>query len=151
MYLQGTSNCTILENSCYDSHNIPYVTNLHIVLLVRGSIDCTITNNTFTNGDYGIYVEYSYNCTIKYNLIMSNRILGISSFAITENITIHHNAFIDNVLFNDSQAEDYGENNFFYDVNTLEGNYWSNWISGPYSIAGSAGSVDLYPLASNPL
>ncbi len=143
MYLEGTSNCTIIENSCYDSHN---------VLLVRHSVDCIITNNTFANGDYGIYVAYSFNCTINYNLITLNHILGISLFAqITENITIHHNAFIDNQLLEDSQAEDYGVNNVFYDINTSEGNYWSNWISGSYSIAGSAGSYDPYPLSSNPL
>ncbi len=142
MYLAGISNCTILENSCYDSY---------YVLHVRFSVDCTITNNTFANGDYGIYVAYSSNCTIKYNLIISNSILGISLFVQTENITIHHNAFIDNGEYEGSQAEDYGENNIFYDVNSLEGNFWSNWISGPYSIAGSAGSEDPYPLASNPL
>ena len=70
-------------------------------------------------------------------------------------IIIHHNALIDNYLDGTSQARDSSElddiENIWYDEILLEGNYWSDWVSGVYYIDGSAGSVDPYPLSSNPL
>lgn len=34
---------------------------------------------------------------------------------------------------------------------SMEGNYWSNYLGGNYSIDGPSGSQDLYPLLVNPL
>ena len=59
---------------------------------------------------------------------------------------IHNNNFTDNMYEGSSQAYDDGFRNTWYDTETMEGNYWSDYDgTGNYSIDGSAGSVDLYP------
>jgi len=105
-------------------------------------------NNTLTGSlDYGMNIQKS-----SYNNITWNLFLDLPNFAILfwdtshDNI-IHHNNFTDNRDAG-SQAKDYGSNNVWYDVTTNEGNWWSNWYCDTtyYSIAGTAGSVDPYPL-----
>ena len=46
--------------------------------------------------------------------------------------------------FENGEIEKYG----YYKKGLLEGNYWDDWVSGSYSIDGSTGSEDLYPLSS---
>jgi hypothetical protein len=56
---------------------------------------------------------------------------------------------VDNKQDSSSQAKDDGENNLWYDISVNEGNYWSNSKRRKdYSIDGSAGSVDPFPLSS---
>ena len=58
---------------------------------------------------------------------------------------IHHNIFINNGAT--VQAYDEGTDNIWYDIETNEGNYWSEWSgTGEYLIDGSSGSIDPYPL-----
>ncbi|MFW9914125.1 MAG: NosD domain-containing protein [Candidatus Thorarchaeota archaeon] len=58
---------------------------------------------------------------------------------------IHHNVFIKNQP-GMIQALDNGSNNQWYDPDTEEGNYWSDYAGeGNYSIAGAAGKADIYP------
>ncbi|MCG3227549.1 MAG: hypothetical protein H7645_11580, partial [Candidatus Heimdallarchaeota archaeon] len=62
---------------------------------------------------------------------------------------IHHNSFVDNKQDSSSQASDNGDENLWYDTSMNEGNYWSNSKKRKeYSIDGSAGNVDPYPLSS---
>jgi len=47
-----------------------------------------------------------------------------------------------------SQANDNGTNNFWYNTNTLTGNFWNDFSGiGTYSIDGDALTEDLYPLS----
>ena len=62
----------------------------------------------------------------------------------------YHNSFIDNTaVVGALQVEDNGYNNTWYDVNTNEGNYYSDYIGfGSYPIPGTAYTEDPYPLDS---
>ena len=137
----------------------------------------TISNNTFSQNDYGMDIIADDFCVIKYNTITNNFEDGImydmnsemknstfyynllannGRFGIIilsgHNYTIHHNSFIDNNLGGTSQAYDTGKYNKWYDEIMMEGNFWSDWSGvGSYVIAGSADSVDPYPLSTNPL
>ena len=54
---------------------------------------------------------------------------------------------IDNNYWGESQARDTGVGNVWYDVSTMEGNFWSDWSGyGTYSIEGSAENEDIYPM-----
>ena len=152
LLIYSSSNCSIVENSYSGSQNILYDHYSSDILHLTYSFDCTISNNSFVGSVYrGIFSKVSYNCTIKFNFIESNGLIGIYLDSNSANFTIHHNAFIDNSLEEDSQAIDNGLNNLWYDDILMEGNFWNNWISGTYPIAGIAGSLDLYPLPFNPL
>ena len=91
----------------------------------------------------------SDSCLITYNNLINNTEYGI--FVETDNNEFYNNTFIDNNLGGTSQAYDEGTGNNWYDTSTNTGNYWSEWSSGSYSIDGSAGSVDLYPLSEIPI
>jgi parallel beta-helix repeat protein len=90
-------------------------------------------------------------CVVTYNLLQENVGYGVHINVDSANNLIHHNSFVDNNLGGTSQAYDNGTTNTWYDTATLEGNCWSDWSgTGSYSIDGSAGSVDLYPLDCPP-
>ena len=127
------------------------------------SHNATFTENICKNNENGIFLEGSYgrawqmfggsshNCTLTYNLLQENKYYGLD-LGMSENTTIHHNAFIDNYIGGTSQAFDYGANNTWFDESTLEGNYWSDYSGiGNYSIDGVINSTDPYPLTVVPL
>jgi parallel beta-helix repeat protein len=134
--------------------------------------DCEISNNVVKNGGNGIYLGNSNNNTIKDNTVESNNI-GIYLFSSDSNTiksnniqnnnangiwltsacnsnTIYLNDFSDNI---DSNAKDYGSNNWDYNS---QGNYWDDYNDydsnedgigdNPYIIAGGGGNQDNYPL-----
>ena len=107
----------------------------------------TINNNTCNNNNYrGIFLDAD-DCVVTYNLLQENGWYGIFLSSGSDNNLFHHNTFVDNNLGETSQAYDSGETNTWYDIETKEGNYWSDWSgTGFYSIDGSADSVDQYPL-----
>ena len=110
-----------------------------------------ITNNTcIKNTNYGIYLSRSKSCNVTYNILRENDNYGVVLGRYTENCAVHHNYFIDNNLYGSSQAYDHGLNNVFYDLETNEGNWWSDWDGGNYDIDGNTMSVDLYPLGEIP-
>ena len=99
----------------------------------------------------GIFMEYSDNNTIQYNLFKENGAYGLN-LTKSNNNTIHHNAFIRNDQKIINQAfEENCTTNMWYDFSTFEGNYWQGWnTSLAYSIEGGF-SEDLYPLEENPV
>jgi parallel beta-helix repeat protein len=110
----------------------------------------TVLDNMINGIRIGAFYALEGNNTIHHNLIANNSQHGVILLG-AHNFTVHHNAFIDNYVGHISQAYDGGVNNIWYDELSMEGNYWSDWISGTYLIDGTAGSFDLYPLPSNPL
>lgn len=165
-----SSNITITENICKNNRNSGIETWESEYLI--------ITNNTLINNRWGIFggpasfftisfntIELSRqegimmitsssnglskNSTITYNIFANNTSYGIAIQA-GINIVIHHNSFTYNNLMS-IQGFDSGSDNYWYDINLLEGNHWKDWSSGNYSIDGSAGSEDIYPLSSSPV
>ncbi|NPD89927.1 MAG: hypothetical protein HGN29_14540 [Asgard group archaeon] len=114
----------------------------------EGYSNSEIFNNTiYSNLNRGIRFYLSDKNRITYNRIRNNSAYGIYSNASDDNI-IHHNNFIDNNLGGLSQAYSDGDrNNTWFDITSLEGNFWSNWFGGGYyQIEGSISSHDFYPL-----
>jgi parallel beta-helix repeat protein len=102
-----------------------------------------LTNNYCLNNSVGIYLLSSDFNVLSWNLLYNNG-FGINLTSDSDNNLIHHNNFINNS--NSPQANDDGINNQWYDSETKEGNFWSDYSgSGDYLITGSAGSVDPYP------
>ncbi len=138
--LSFSGSSTIANNTCSNNNG-------HGIYL-GASGSSTVTNNTCKNNNReSIYLDNSDFCVVTYNLLQENEGYGVYSSIASDNNLIHHNTFEDNNLGGTSQAFDEGANNFWYDTETQEGNYWSDWSgTGSYSIAGFAGSEDLYPL-----
>ena len=86
------------------------------------------------------------NCLLKDNLLHDNENYGISLLNDYKSI-LYHNSFVDNNQNGNSQAFCEGVNSTWYDVNSKQGNYWSDWSSsGSYLVDGNATCKDLYPL-----
>jgi len=107
--------------------------------------DVTFSNNTVSrNWEDGIYLNSDSGWNITYNEIFQNTGYGIYVNDATTT-SIHHNNFHGNnggsvQGFNDVTA-------VLWDDNSSEGNYWSDWNgTGTYSINGTAGAEDMYPL-----
>ena len=140
--LSGSSNSTLTHNTC---------SNNEYGIYLRSS-NSTLTHNTCSNNYYGIYLYGSDSCLFTYNLLQENEEYGIFIRSDSDYNIIHHNTFVNNNLGGTSQAYDEGSNNIWYDTETNEGNYWSDWSGiGSYSIDGLAGSVDPYPLDGPPV
>ncbi|MHA1199394.1 MAG: right-handed parallel beta-helix repeat-containing protein, partial [Candidatus Heimdallarchaeaceae archaeon] len=96
----------------------------------------------------GIYLQSTNTAIITYNQILDNGNYGIYLDSNSMSNVIHHNNFTDNNP-GSSQAGDDGTGNVFYDIVSLEGNWWiGDWYGGSYAIAGTAGTVDPYPLGT---
>ena len=158
---------TVNDNSFYENKNGIYL----------WGDDVTFSNNIVIDSEQvGIHIEYG-GFLIMWNQIINNRI-GIKFDAYTSlsnsdklihhnvirgnieygirndganNITIHHNSFIENNHGGFSQAFDSGLGNIWYSLSVPEGNYWSDWTSGSYWIDGLSGYADLYPMDTKPV
>lgn len=114
---------------------------------VQFSCNITIRNNNCSYNYYGINLESDNNYVV-YNELYQNTHYGIKVGG--EHNQIYHNNFIENngaisPAIPYSQAEDYIGNNLWYNPETKEGNYWSNWNGkGTYKIDGYG--EDPYPL-----
>ncbi len=165
-----SSNITIIKNTCknnreagivgWDSEYLIIANNT--VINNRFGISCgpayffTISFNKVELSKQGGIIVHtssikgsSQNSTLQYNILANNTFYGISILAGIY-IVIHHNSFTFNNLIS-SQGFDSGSGNYWYDVDLLEGNFWNDWSSGNYSIDGSAGAEDIYPLSSSPV
>lgn len=149
--LRHMNNCTIERNFCHD-----FTQGIHI-----DDVDgCTIHSNTILNSGYqGINFRYSDSNIITSNIIINTKQHGIAMVGTSMNNIIHHNR-LENNAWSDSydidggppqgrptsQAYDEGSHNIWYQSETQEGNFWSDYFGvGTYSIDGPAGAVDLYP------
>jgi parallel beta-helix repeat protein len=121
-------------------------------IMVSGSAGTEIINNNCSwNDDHGIVIMgNSSNCLIYNNRIKRNGDYGIILADDPDNCTIYHNNLIDNHLshvYGPSQASDDSTGTKWYNNTLQEGNWWWDWSgTGFYSIDGTAGTSDIYPL-----
>ncbi len=120
-------------------------------IMTYGLVDSEITNNVIEfNGWYGIRSWDIHRCKIAYNLIRNNSGYGVSLDVDSRFNTVHHNYFIHNNIDGTSQAYDSGRDNSWYEIETKEGNSWSDLgQNSTYHIDGKAENNDLYPLNEN--
>jgi parallel beta-helix repeat protein len=162
------NNLTIVNNTCS--------LNKDGIVLDAGEFGLVKGNNCYNNSNKGIHVGAFSNLTLCFNNITANKYglnlnmdnrnssiisfnlfvdnsnyaIYFSGFTSSYNNAIHHNTFIDNNPGGTSQAYGGGLNNYWYDINTNEGNFWSDWSgSGIYLIDGTSNN-DLYPLVVPP-
>jgi len=122
IYLDTSYNVTITDSTMVGNGNDG-------VTLMKADFNIFHANNISSNGDYGIYVN-----------VQSN------------NNSVHHNVFIDNVQ--SPQSYDSKGDNEWDDG--FEGNYWSDYTGNdtdedrvgdtPYVLGGPSGTEDRYPL-----
>ncbi len=120
----------------------------------------SISENKISNCVFqGINIHHSHFNNITYNVIKNCTDFSVALVgSITFNNSVHHNNFINNAkkeTYNidgelsglmTSQAYDDGFLNTWYEEKTKTGNQWSDYSGeGPYTIDGSALSVDKYP------
>ncbi len=103
-------------------------------------------NKISDSSENGINLKESSNSNITWNTITNCQGYGVVLWPSVNNILVHHNTFLSNNLGGTSQAYDSGANNVWFDTTTNVGNMWYDWTGGPYSIDGTAGSVDPYPI-----
>ena len=103
------------------------------------------------NEGVGIFCDNVDDSVIINNYIHENTGYGIQFDVQSDNNVIHHNEFYNNNIGGTSQACDHGKNNSWYDSVLQEGNRWMDYSGkGDYYIDGTAQSVDIYPLSSEP-
>jgi parallel beta-helix repeat protein len=157
LFIFNSSSVSIVNQTIFDTYvgikigfcfNITItnssVSNSETGVYIRNSNQVIIMNNTLSDNSVGIEHEYiSSHISIQFNEILNSTSFAIiseqSSFCL---VTL--NNFIDNALEESSQSYDSGMNNDW------EYNYWSDWISGDYRIAGIGPhyEYDKHPLSS---
>jgi len=143
IWLGIADNSTITKNLCSK--------NYFDGLFDWTSLFLSIYNNEFSMNDRnGIQMTYGRYFDIQSNLFFKNKEYGIRINGGSWHNIIHHNNFTDNNQQGNSQAYDIGKETLWYEKETREGNYWSDWDGkGKYHIDGSANSKDPYPLDMN--
>jgi parallel beta-helix repeat protein len=140
IFIDSISNCEISNN---------YIKNGGHGIYLKGSTSNNLIDNIIENNNVGIYLSNSDINTIKNNEIKNNNANGIFINSQSTSNTIYQNDFSNNM---DSNAKDYGTNNWDYNN---KGNYWDDYDGldennddigdTPYEISG-ASNQDNYPL-----
>ncbi len=128
--------------------------NFHAIACSSDLNDFNIHNNSLLNNEYCIFISNYYELNGIYNNITYNLIENSTSVAIRIinglETTIHHNTFANNNLNAKATSQAFYEGYekvVWYDKETREGNYWSDWNGIlSYKIDGKAKGRDRYPL-----
>ncbi|MCG3254602.1 MAG: right-handed parallel beta-helix repeat-containing protein [Candidatus Heimdallarchaeota archaeon] len=135
-------NSTIKENIC--------MYNYKGIEVAYADKDTIISNNFCFGNKDGINLRSCVNTSVKNNVLSCNEQYGISIIH-SQGCLIHHNSFLNNGNGLISQAYDMKHiekgQNYWYEDESREGNFWSNWIGyGYYKIAGKSRYTDFYPM-----
>jgi Periplasmic copper-binding protein (NosD) len=170
----GSDGVNMSDSNGHDnevSDNAIRASNTGIIILQAGN--SSIVGNTIRASNTSITASQAVNTSILGNVLESGNIgiysfgnIGRNSVIIGNNISgcdtgVKLNSggwlvFYNNFMNNSVQAEDNGNNTWYnYTVTYdgipigMRGNYWSGWNSSqPYLIAGTSGSLDIYPISA---
>jgi len=162
--ISDSKNETLIENIFYKNQigaflsdiqnsfitNNSFTRNSNYGIYLRNTMATTLTENRFEfSGKYGCLTYFAEACLFTYNQFINNSQYGIFLEKHSSRNSIHHNRFIYNNIGGGSQVLDHGANNIWYEEQTEEGNFWSDYSGrGKYKIDGYANSEDPYPLNS---
>jgi parallel beta-helix repeat protein len=138
--VENSNEITITHNNCSN--------NAGTGITAENSLNLTISNNYLRHNFYGMWISGSSGSLITNNLFDSSTSYGLTMTLSIGTNKIYHNAFYDNNLVGTTvQALDNSGEQWFDEV-LEEGNFWNDLsgASSSYSIDGSAGSEDPYPL-----
>ena len=110
-----------------------------------------ICNNSFIENRRGFENHEAEYTNAWLNYFQENEQHAVYITSNSDYNMIHHNSFIDNNLEGTSQAYSEYAVEWWYDIVLLEGNYWNDWISGPYQIDSVYPIYDPYPLTEPPV
>jgi len=141
------SYCNVSDNSIED--------NLLYGIHLENGYNCTIERNQFNNNSYGIYIEKSDYHTVRENSINFSSLCGIYLIDGSDGSSFYNNSFynydrinaFDNCLNNEWSVG--GVGNYWYDYSGKDSNDDSIGDS-PYSISGTANSIDSVPIWWDP-
>ncbi|MCX8173110.1 MAG: right-handed parallel beta-helix repeat-containing protein [Thermoplasmata archaeon] len=114
-----------------------------------------ISSNTLSNNNIGVHVQSSSTNLITTNEFLANGVFGVNITTGSTSNRIHTNNFISNGLPS-KQSADNGTSNYWN--TSIAGNFWNDWTSpdanhdgivdNPYTVNGTAGAKDFYPLVA---
>ncbi len=143
--VENSNGIIIVHNNCSN--------NADVGIVIDNSIDLIISNNYLVSNFFGMLISGSSGSLITNNSFDTSSSYGLSMSLSTGLNKIYHNEFKDNNLAGTTiQALD-NTGDQWYDEVLEEGNWWSDWSgssSSSYTIDGSAGSEDMYPLGFVP-
>ncbi|OLS32722.1 MAG: hypothetical protein HeimAB125_06140 [Candidatus Heimdallarchaeota archaeon AB_125] len=138
-YFKDSDNIQLEENEAINNSIGFYLEDSHSFNIFNNSIS--------KDRNDGIYLFNSNENEISYNFLILNEGYGVVLNYSSNNL-IRYNNFIDNNLGGLSQAYSKdGSDNYWFDEELEMGNFWNEWLGvGDYTIGGSWGEFDLYPL-----
>jgi parallel beta-helix repeat protein len=121
-------------------------------VLIEDAQNCNVTNNVVMNSNYGARLSSATNTHVTGNSFSNNNI-GLELASSAHSNYVYHNNFLDN--YPGAQAIDNNGSNLFYWGG--RGNHWGDNYTGtdgdgdgigdtPYTISGTGGTTDDYPL-----
>ncbi|MHA2263583.1 MAG: right-handed parallel beta-helix repeat-containing protein [Candidatus Thorarchaeota archaeon] len=149
IYVDDSPLTTVVDNIC-DDNTLSGIYIYSSIFTVDNSTGCRVTGNrVFRNAVFGIHAKNADTSSVTYNFIYENQDYGIY-LENCEDTVVHHCIVIDNNV-GLGQASDNGSlNSVWFDFSTAEGNYWSDYSGvGSYSIDGTTGVTDIYPLITS--
>lgn len=142
LYMAEVTNVNITNNYSHDIQEAG--------IWIETANNIIITQNNASANQWGVYLSEVFETNITYNLFQENSLEGVYLGADCYDNYIYLNTF-DKNNGDTLQGYDEGYNNTWYNPINQEGNWWSDYIgTGNYSISGSAGAADLYPLNEQP-
>ena len=122
--------------------------NDNIGIYANFSIWCLVQNNSVSLNDEGAQLTASDEFTIRFNTFLNNTAYAVNLGIGSNGSVIHSNDFFYNNLGGTSQGYEAVPGNVWYLAATSIGNYWTDWVAGPYDIDGPTSAQDLYPQPS---
>lgn len=138
-------NLNILDNICLN--------NSELGIYLRFSYNSTIKNNIISGSNYGLNMQYSGRNIISFNLFTKNN-LGLFFCCGSENNIVFKNSFVDNYEYNaksntKNQFDYQGFGNFWDDYNGTDNN--SDGIGDQAHVVFHNENIDVYNQDSYPL
>jgi parallel beta-helix repeat protein len=92
------------------------------IILTGCKLSNITANSICFNGIWGVVAISTNQSQFTYNHFTNNTEYGLCFDSYSDNNTIHHNRFVYNNVGGESQAQDHGKNNLWYDKEKEEGN-----------------------------